>query len=76
MSALTRTEAQLLDKIRVTGTKPLAELGNEGFQIFSSLLRCMDVSEEIPQSIREKLVTEVMEGHQLIQDIPPAHTET
>lgn len=66
-----RTEAQLSDKTRVTGTKPVAELGNKGFQIFSSLLWRMDVSEEIPQSIGEKLVTEVMEGNQLVQDIPP-----
>lgn len=54
----------------------MAELGNKGFQIFSSLLGRMDVSEEIPQSVGEKLVTEVMELHQLIQDIPSAHTET
>lgn len=65
-----RTEAQLSYKTRVTGTKPVAELGDEGFQILSSLLWCVDVSEEIPESVGEELVTEVMEGHQLIQDIP------
>lgn len=41
----------------------MAELGDEGFQILSSLLRRMDVSEEIPQSVRKELVTEVVEGH-------------
>lgn len=66
-----RTEAQVSDKARVTGTKPVAELGDEGFQILSSLLRCVDVSEEIPQSVGEELVTEVMEGHQLVEDVPP-----
>lgn len=54
----------------------MAELGDEGFQILSSLLWCMDVSEEIPQSVGEELVTEIMEGDQLIQDIPPACTQT
>lgn len=38
----------------------MAELGNEGFQILPSLLWCVDVSEEIPQSIGEELVAEVM----------------
>lgn len=65
------TEAQISDKTRVAGTKSVAELGDECFQIFSPLLWCMDMSEEIPQSIGEELVTEVMEGHQLVQDIPP-----
>lgn len=54
----------------------MAKLGDEGFQILSSLLWCMDVSEEIPQSVGEELVTEIMEGHQLVQDIPSAHTRT
>lgn len=65
------TEAQVSDKSRVASTKSVAELGDECFQILSSLLRCMDVSEEIPQSIGEELITEVMEGHQLVQNIPP-----
>ena len=76
VEVLTRAEAQFSDKNWITGTKSVAELRDEGFQIFSSFLWCMDVSEEIPQSIGEELVTEIMEGHQLIQDIPPAHTQT
>lgn len=30
VGVLTRTEAQISDKARVTGTKPVAELGDEG----------------------------------------------
>lgn len=63
-------EAQLSDETRVTGTEPVAELGDEGLQILSSLLWCVDVSKELPQSVGEELVTEVMKGHQLVQDIP------
>lgn len=74
VSVLTRTEAQLSDKTGVTGAKSVAELCDEGFQILSSLFWCVDVSKEIPQSIGEELVTEIMEGHQLVQNIPPAHT--
>lgn len=66
-----RAEAQFSDKNWITGTKSVAKLRDEGFQIFSSFLWCVNVSEEIPQSIGEELVTEIMEGHQLIQDIPP-----
>lgn len=73
---LTRTEAQVSDQPRVTGTEPVAELGDERLQILSSLLWCVNVSEEVPQSVGEELVTEVMEGHQLVQDVPPAHTYT
>lgn len=73
---LTWTEAQISDKTWVTGTKPVAELSDEGFQILSSLLWGMDVSEEISQRIGEELVTEIMKCNQLIQDIPPAHTYT
>lgn len=74
VSVLTRTEAQLSHKTGVTGTESVAELGDEGFQILPSLFWCVDVSKEIPQSIGEELVTEIMEGHQLVQNIPPAHT--
>lgn len=73
---LTRTKAQLSNQTRVTDAEPMAELGDEGLQVLSSLLWCMNMSEEIPQSIWEELVTEIVEGHQLIQDIPPAHTHT
>lgn len=51
----------------------MAELCDEGLQILSSLLGGVDVSEEVPQSVGEELVAEVVEGHQLIQDIPSAH---
>ena len=73
MKIPTRTKAKVLNKTRVAGTKPVAELGNEGFQILSSFLRRMNVSEKISQSVGEELVTEVMKGHQLVQDVPPAH---
>lgn len=73
MLVLTRTEAQLSDESGVTGTKPVAELGDEGLQILSSLFWRVDVPEEIAQSIGEELVAEIMEGHQLVQNIPPAH---
>lgn len=59
----TGAEAQLSDQAGVTGAEPVAELGDEGLQILSSLLWGVDVSEEIPQGIGEELVTEVMEGH-------------
>lgn len=65
------TEAQLSDQPGVAGTEPVAELGDQCFQVFSSLLWCVDVSEEVPQGIGQELVTEIMEGHQLIQDVPP-----
>ena len=74
VSVPTWTEAELLDETRVAGTKPVAELGDEGFQILSSLLWRVDVPEEVPQGVGEELVAEVMQGHQLVQDIPPAYT--
>lgn len=50
----------------------MAELGDERFQILPPLLGGVDVAEKLPQSIREELVAEVMERHQLVQDVPPA----
>lgn len=55
------TEAQLSDKTWITGTEPVAELCDEGLQILPSLLWRVDVSEELPQSVGEELVTEVVE---------------
>lgn len=71
---LTRTEAEIPDQPGVAGTKPVAELGNERLQIFPSLLWGVDVSEKVPQSVGKELVTEIMERHQLVQDVSPAQT--
>lgn len=74
MHVPTRAKAKVTDEAGVTGAKPVAELGDERFQILSSLLGRVDVPEKIPQRIREELVAEVMKGNQLVQDIPPAQT--
>lgn len=66
-----RTEAEIPDQPGVAGTKPVAELGNERLQIFPSLLWGVDVSEKVPQSVGKELVTEIMERHQLVQDVSP-----
>lgn len=50
----------------------MAEFGDECLQILSPLLGSVDVSEEVAQRVGEELVAEVMESHQLIQDIAPA----
>lgn len=71
---LTGTEAQLAHQPGVAGAEPVAELGDERLQVLAPLLRRVDVPEEIPQGIGQELVTEVVEGHQLVQDVPPAHT--
>lgn len=58
--ALTRIKAKVAHKSRVAGAEPVTELCDEGLQILSSLFRGVNVSEEVSQSIREELVTEVM----------------
>lgn len=66
-----RTKAEVPDQPRVTRTEPVTEFGDERLQVLASLLRGVDVSEEVPQSVRKELVTEIMKRHQLIQDVPP-----
>lgn len=72
---LTRTEAQLAHQPGVAGAEPVAELGDERLQVLAPLLRRVDVPEEVPQGVGQELVTEVVEGHQLVQDVPPARTK-
>lgn len=64
-------EAKLADQPGVACAEAVAEFGDEGLQIFSPLLRGVDVSEKVPQRVGEELVTEIMKRHQLVQDVSP-----
>lgn len=75
---LTGAESQLPHQAGVAGAEAVAELGDEGLQVLAALLGGVNVAEELAQSVGQELVTEVVEGHQLVQDVPPArrHTQT
>lgn len=63
---LTWTQAKVAHQCGVAGTEAVRELGDEGLQVLPTLLRGVDVPEEIPQRIGQELVAEVVQGHQLI----------
>ena len=67
---LTGAEAKLSNEGRVTSAKPLAEFNDEGLQVLPPFLGGMDVPEETSQGVGQELVAEVVQGDQLVQDVP------
>lgn len=68
---LTRAKAKLSHQIRVTSTESVREFCYESLKVLPTLLRSMNVSEELSQCIWQELISEVVQRHKVIQNISP-----
>lgn len=73
---LTRAKAKLPHQIRITSTESVRELCDESFKVLPTLLRSVNVSEELSQCIWQELISEVVQRHKVIQNISPGGMKT
>lgn len=73
---LTRAKAKLSHQIRVTSTESVRELCYESLKVLPTLLRSMNVSEELSQCIWQELISEVVQRHKVIQNISPSRIKS